>query len=155
MKARHYFNIILTRYHTVNILTMHNTGPQLFLCIVTFYARQNVSQSVTICDLCQKCHMYRKLGSTAYLHGINIHGREITTEKRIERSLSDWAHLNNVGLCPSWGISRHLSIPQIHNFGQLHMIHPKWMLAVNLANLGMEKCWKFWLQYTKSTMSIG
>ena len=53
-----------------------------------------------------------------YLHGINIHGREITTEKRIERSLSDWVHLNNVGLCPSWGISRHLSIPQICNFGQ-------------------------------------
>ena len=24
---------------TVDILTMHNAGPQLFLCIVTFYAR--------------------------------------------------------------------------------------------------------------------
>ena len=41
---------------TVDILTMHNAGPQLFLCIVTFYARRNVSQSVTFCDLCQKCH---------------------------------------------------------------------------------------------------
>ena len=41
---------------TVDILTMHNAGPQLFLCIVTFYARRNVSQSVTIRDICQKCH---------------------------------------------------------------------------------------------------
>ena len=38
---------------------MHNAGPQLFLCIVTFYARRNVSQSVTICDLCQKCHTFK------------------------------------------------------------------------------------------------
>ena len=27
----------------------------------------------------------------------------------------------------------------------LHMIHPKWKLAVNLANFGMEKCQNFWL----------
>ena len=48
--------------NTVDILTMHNASPQLFLCIVTFYARQNVSQSVTVCDLCQKCHMYKIIG---------------------------------------------------------------------------------------------
>ena len=41
---------------------MHNAGPQLFLCIVTFYARQNVSQSVTVSDLCQNCHMYKIIG---------------------------------------------------------------------------------------------
>ena len=41
---------------TVDILTMHNAGPQLFLCIVRFYARSNVSHSVTICHLCQKSH---------------------------------------------------------------------------------------------------
>ena len=41
---------------TVDILTMHNTSPQLFLCIVRFYARSDVSHSVTICHLCQKCH---------------------------------------------------------------------------------------------------
>ena len=50
--------------------------------------------------------------------GSNIHERDITAVKRIERSLSDWVHLNNVGLCPFWEILRHLSIPQIRNFGQ-------------------------------------
>ena len=50
------------RWSTVDILTMHNAGPQLFLCTVAFYARQNVSQSMTICDLCQKCHMYKIIG---------------------------------------------------------------------------------------------
>ena len=109
------WNVFFHQLHsTVNILTMHNAGPQLFLCIVTFYARRNVSQSVTICDL-KMSHFqnhFGKLGSTAYLHGINIH------EKIVERSLSDWVHLNNVGLCPSQGILRHLSIPQIRNFGQ-------------------------------------
>ena len=35
---------------------MHNAGPLLFLCIVRFYARSDVSHSVTTGDLCQKCH---------------------------------------------------------------------------------------------------
>ena len=47
---------------TVDILTMHNASPQLFLCIVTFYARRNVSQSMIICDLCQKCHTSKIIG---------------------------------------------------------------------------------------------
>ena len=40
---------------TVDIVTMHNTGPQLFLCIVRFYARSDVSHGMMICHLCQKC----------------------------------------------------------------------------------------------------
>ena len=47
---------------TVDILTMHNTDPQLFLCIVTLYARRNVSQIMTICDFCQKCHTSTIIG---------------------------------------------------------------------------------------------
>ena len=48
--------VFLIEVGTVDILTMHNAGPQLFLCIVRFYARSDVSHSVTICHLCQKCH---------------------------------------------------------------------------------------------------
>ena len=55
------------KVHTVDILIMHNVGPQLFVCMVTFYARQNVSQSVTIRDLCQKCHT-SVIGQTSF-HG--------------------------------------------------------------------------------------
>ena len=47
---------------TVDILTMHNTDPQLFLCIVTLYARSDVSH---------------------FQHDINIYGREINTKKEL------------------------------------------------------------------------
>jgi len=41
---------------TVDMLTMHNASPLLVLCIVTLYARQNVSQSMTIVTSAKKCH---------------------------------------------------------------------------------------------------
>ena len=46
------------------MLTMHNAGPQLFLYIVTFYARRNMSQNMIICDLCQKCHASKITGES-------------------------------------------------------------------------------------------
>jgi len=63
------------------MLTMHNTGPLLVLCIVTSYARRNVSQIVTIVTSAKKCHtckiikyvVRQKPGDTVYLHGIYIH----------------------------------------------------------------------------------
>jgi len=41
---------------TVDMLTMHNAGPLLVLCIVTSYARRNVSQIVIIVTSAKKCH---------------------------------------------------------------------------------------------------
>ena len=63
---------------TVDMLTMHNAGPRLFLCIVTFYARWNVSQNVTICDLCQKCHTSKFTVKTSkyYWNHVNTHSQE-------------------------------------------------------------------------------
>ena len=42
----------------------------------------------------------QKLGITEYLHGIDIHGKEIITEKRVKRSLSGWNCLNNMKMSP-------------------------------------------------------
>ena len=93
---------------TVDILTMHNAGPRLFLCIVTSYARWNVSQSVIICDLCQKCHTSKitvcseaKAKKYCVFNGINIHGREVIII-RTERSLSDWLCLNSTKMSPQF-----------------------------------------------------
>jgi len=51
------------------MLTMHNAGPLLVLCIVTLYARWNVSQSVTLAkSLCSKAKTRRYCIFTWYLH---------------------------------------------------------------------------------------
>ena len=48
----------------------------------------------------QNC--YVELGSTMYLHGINIHRREVTTEKRVDRSLLHWVCLNDMKMSPQF-----------------------------------------------------
>ena len=73
------FPPLLQDLYTVDILIMHNAGPLLFLCIMTFYSRWNVSQSVTTSDLCQKMSHFENqsmvrwnLGSTVYLHWVSL-----------------------------------------------------------------------------------
>jgi len=65
------------RIFVTGLTLMHNIGPQLFVCIVTFYARRNVSQSVTIraktVTLPNSFHyviVRRKLLSIGYLHTV-------------------------------------------------------------------------------------
>ena len=97
---------------------MHNAGPQLFLCIVTFYARRNVSQSVTICDLCQKCHTLKIIGENQEVLCIYMVSTFMGERLLLKKELREVCLTEFTWLCPSWGILRHLSIPQIPNFGQ-------------------------------------
>ena len=142
---------------TVDILTMHNTGPQLFLCIVRFYAGRNVSQIVTICDLCQTCHTSTIIGENWEVPHIYMVSTFMGERLLLKKELKDvclteftWTMWGCTHPKESQGICPYLKSAILDK--GLHMIHPKWKLAVNLANIGMEKCWKFWLQYTKSTL---
>ena len=57
---------------TVDMLTMHNTGPLHFLCIVTLYARRNMSQNVTIVTSAESVMLPKSLCSEAKTRGYCI-----------------------------------------------------------------------------------
>ena len=136
------------------MLTMHNAGPQLFSCIVTFYARQNVSHSVTICDLSQKCHtlkITRENWDVQHIYMVStfMGERLLLKNKLREFCLTEFAL---IGAVP---ILRHYFIDQICNFGQ-GSAHdsPKMEVCCKF-----DKSWhgnfsKFWLLHTKSILGL-
>ena len=87
---------------TVDILTMHNTGPQLFLCIARFMQHEmchkawlfvTSAKNVMLSKLPSseiKTRKYQR--SPVYWHNIHIHEswEKITDEKKIKRIFSDW-----------------------------------------------------------------
>ena len=127
---------------------MHNAGPLLFLCIVRFYARSDVSHSMTIRDLCQKCHasnmisifMGEKLLPKKELRVVClIEFAWIVQPVPIFRSpFSQAQKLMPFLVCKSYRLC--LGSQSVNLNKGLHIIYPKWM----------EKCWNFGLLHLRS-----
>ena len=131
----------------VDILTMHNAGPRLFLCILRFYARSDLSHSVTICHLCQKCHTSNM---------VSVFMKRNHYQKKNWEKFVILSCLNNTA-CAHLEVSVS-SGPEAHAISTLQKFI-SYVLGLKSAILNkglhknylnwIEKCWNIWLLHLR------